>query len=262
MPRVRITEDSLWYDKTYRRGEIVEVEGAQYLDLLTAGRLEQPDGKAPSRPSLRPSGDVEDRHEGELVFVLGNGPSLLLIRGHESSLENFTTIGVNRSFLMLRTSYLLFLDGSFWAMKSKEILRCGIPVFCPKRLRLGSFRQFGRYRSRDRHDVLSERWEDGLYWSRSSAVPAVNLAYLFGASQIALLGVDLNDNSHFYSKQGSGQPFLHADRILEDLWRISRSLAEKDVKTWNCSPDSAVRGFEKIGLAELLARGSKNKPRR
>ena len=83
---------------------------------------------------------------------------------------------------------------------------------------------------------------------------ATNLAYLFGASEIALLGIDLRDSSHFYSERGRGRPFLHADRILEDLWWMSRALVKKGLKLWNCSTESAVRGFERIELPALHER--------
>jgi hypothetical protein len=85
-------------------------------------------------------------------------------------------------------------------------------------------------------------------------VAAVNLAYLFGAAEIALLGIDLQDSSHFYSESGRGRPFLHASRILEDLWWMSRAMTAKGLKLWNCSRESAVRGFERIELPALLER--------
>jgi hypothetical protein len=229
VPKVRITEDTLWYDRS---------------DSPCA---------FPAPPAL-PGSEIEGRHKGELIFVLGNGPSLQAARGHGRDLQAFTTIGVNRSYNLLRTTYLLFLDRSFWIAESREILESGSVVFCPKRLGLPYFTQFGRYASRHEKDVLSETWAGGLYWSRSSGVAAVNLAYLFGAAEIALLGIDLQDSSHFYSESGRGRPFLHASRILEDLWWMSRAMTAKGLKLWNCSRESAVRGFERIELPALLER--------
>ncbi len=262
MPKVRITQDTLWYDHAYRKGEETVVEGREYLDLLMANRLGPADGNEPVAPAVFPSGDIENRHAGELIFVLGNGPSLALAAEYERELRSYTTIGVNRSFRMLKTTYLLFLDASLWAQESEGILGCALPVFCPRRLHLPCFRQFDRHHARDRKDILSEHWRDGLYWSRSSAVAAINLACLFGAAQIALLGVDMRDNSHFYSEHGRNMPFLHADEILEDLWWMSRRMLEKGLRLWNCSPESAVRGFEKIELGALVTLASENKPRR
>ncbi len=255
MPKVRITEDSLWYDHCYRKGDEVSVEGREYLDLLLAGRIETDASVADAAPPALPDGEIEGKHKGELVFILGNGPSLALARDHLRQLQAFTTVGVNRSYRMLRTTYLLFLDRSFWMAESREIIESGSVVFCPKSLRLPYLTKFGRYTSRRREDVLSDGWSSGLYWSRSSGVAAVNLAYLFGAAEIALLGIDLRDSSHFYSGRGRGTPFLHADRILEDLWWMSRTMTAKGLKLWNCSNQSAVRGFEKIELRALLERG-------
>lgn len=252
MPRVRITEDTLWYDRSYHRGEEVVVEGREYLDLLMAGRLDAAGlpGLPPRR--LLPANEIEGKHRGELVFVLGNGPSIRLGEGCVDRLEQMTTIGINRAFLFMKSTYLLFLDAPFWVRESEQILGCGSEVFCPKKLHLPYFTGFGRYNARNKQDVLSPRWADGLFWSRTSTAAGINLAYLFGASDIALLGVDLRDSSHFYSDEGRGRPFLHADEILEDLLWMSRRLREEGVKVWNCSKESDVRGFDEIELPLLL----------
>jgi hypothetical protein len=254
VPKVRITEDTLWYGRSYRKGEEVVVEGREYLDLLMAGRVAHECGCEPKQPPVLAPGRIEGRHKGELIFVLGNGPSLALATRYRRELEAITTIGVNRVYKLLSPTYLLFLDRVLWGTDSEEILACGSLVLCPRRLRLPYFTRFGRYHAKSREDVLSERWQDGLYWSRSSSVAALNLACLFGATGIALLGVDLRDRSHFYSGRGRNRPFLHADEILEDLWWMSRKMLEKGIRLWNCSPDSAVRGFEKVELSALLER--------
>lgn len=254
MPRVRITQDTLWYDHSYRKGDEVQVEGREYLDLLLAGRVAAADNAAGELPSVLAPSEIEGRHTGRTVFVLGNGPSLKLAAGHGKELAACVTIGVNRSFQLVKSDYLLFLDHHIWVTFSEQILTCGALVFCPKRLHLPYFTQFGRYRAKDREDVLSGHWRDGLYWSRSSTVAAVNLACLFGAAQIALLGVDLLDNSHFYSGYGHKQAFPHRARIVEDMWWMSRRLREKGIQLYNCSPESALRGFDKVELEPLLAR--------
>lgn len=254
VPRVRITQDTLWYDRAYSKGDVVAVEGREYLDLLMAGRIESQSLPAHARPATAGNEQIEGRHRGELVFVLGNGPSLAIAGKYAAQLGALAAIGVNRTFRLLKTRYLLFLDASLWTAESEAILACGSEVFCPKRLGLPYFASFGRFHAKNPRDVLSTSWSDGLYWSRSSTAAALNLASLFGASEIALLGVDLLDNSHFYSERGRGQPFPHAGKILEDLWWMSRRLHEKGIRLWNCSPRSAVRGFEKIEFGALIER--------
>jgi len=254
VPKVRINEDTLWYDRFHPRGEEIVLEGSEYIDLLAAGRLDAPvKPETVHQPALEPH-VIEGCHKGEIIFVLGNGPSLELAKKCKRQLEALTAIGVNRSFRLLKTKYLLFLDGPLWVTDSEQILQCGSTVFCPQRLRLPYFTPFARYSARNREDVLSQEWSSGLYWSRSSAVAAINLAYIFGAAEIALLGVDLRDYTHFYSGKGSNRSFPHADKIIEDLWWMSRRLLDKGIKLWNCSPDSAVRGFEKTELGALLER--------
>ena len=141
-----------------------------------------------------------------------------------------------------------------WLVDRKMIQESKSIKFCSDKVPIPFFNRFARYRSKARDDVLSDSYAKGLFWSRSSIVPAVNLAYLFGASGIALVGVDLNNSSHFYDKCGRDSEFLHRDEILEHLHIMSRALIQRNVECYDCSPSGRVRGFEKIGLAELLAR--------
>jgi hypothetical protein len=258
MTRVRILEDTNWYSKQYRRGEIATVCDEELFDLLMARRaaiLEGPGcaGAGGGRESnLLPR--IEGIHRGELILVLGNGPSASEIGRHRNELSGVTTIGVNRILSLFEPTYLLFLDMKVWLTDRDLIQKSRAIKFCSDRIPVPFFNRFARYRSKTRDDVLSDSYATGLFWSRSSVVPAVNLAYLFGASAIALIGVDLNNSSHFYDKCGRDSEFLHRDEILEHLYIMSRALIQRNVACYDCSPSGKVRGFQKVELTELLAR--------
>lgn len=105
-------------------------------------------------------------------------------------------------------------------------------------------------------------------WNRSTGGCAVNIAYLLGATEIVLIGFDMQasgkaHNWHdeyeaCYVTGGQGWPsrppithyrtggmILAFDRIAEDLQRLG-------VKVWNTSMKSALVGFPKVALEELL----------
>jgi hypothetical protein len=261
MTRVRILEDTNWYSKQYRKGETATVCKEELFDLLLAKRaviLESPESAEAGnlrQNNLVPC--IENIHRAELIFVLGNGPSVSEMTRFKEELSTFTTVGVNRIPLLFEPTYLLFLDVRVWLTDRELIERSKSIKFCSDRIPVPFFNRFARYRSKTRDDVLSDSYSKGLFWSRSSVVPAVNLAYLFGASAIALIGVDLNDASHFYDERGKYSEFLHRDEILEHLYIMSRALLQRGVQCYDSSPFGRVRGFQKISLSELLARAKR-----
>lgn len=258
MTKVRILEDTNWYSKQFRRGEITTVCDEELFDLLMAGRavvLDSP--QHASTGTLRQTNllpRIENLHPGELIFVLGNGPSASEITRFQGELSALTTIGVNRILLLFEPTYLLFLDMKVWLTDRDLIQKSKSIKFCSNRVPIPFFNRFTRFSGGTRDNVLSNSYSRGLFWSRSSIVPAVNLAYLFGASAIALVGVDLNDSSHFYDNHGRDSEFLHRDEVLEHLYIMSKALIQRNVECYDCSPSGRVRSFQKIGLAELLAR--------
>lgn len=214
--------------------------------------------------------EIEGRHAGELVFVFGCGPSLLLAEPFIEQLANYTSVGTNSSYLLLYPDYQLFLDHYFFNLAADELLFLDSIVFCwknKKHRRPPCFTQFTDCKGKS----LSNKWAKGIRrWGAS--ITAFNIAYLFGAKEIALLGVDLNSPKHFYT--GNEDKYRHSRFIREfvpvwdkkwqnskayprsgirfPVWdRIAKQLKGR-IKVWNCSPNSALGCFEKIELGALL----------
>lgn len=229
-----------------------------------------------SRPPVLTGGEIEGRHKGELVFVLGNGPSLLAAEQYREQLASYTAIGTNSSYLCVSTDYHVFLDAHLWNYCAGDLLSLNSAVFYPgtKPLhhQLPCFTQFGNYTS----GALTDKWSAGLH-RRGVSITAFNLAYLFGAKEIALLGVDLNGTDHFYTghekrfdcrfvrefaalwkKAYSPAFYPHSHHRFSHWNEIAKQL-EGHVKVWNCSPNSALDCFEKIELSELLKKRHKRK---
>lgn len=174
----------------------------------------------------------------------------------------------------------LFLDWDMWSFAWRYITKLACPVYCPiifqeKKTSAPSipphYKRFKRYMpgmflnaGPDSCLPLSKDWDWGLRFSRSSVVPAINIAYLQGAAEIVLLGVDLNDYTHFndaeYGPEGldwGDQPYPQKAKIVGDLERIAKFLEIEGVRCWNCSPDSAVRGWKKVSLNRMLKQANR-----
>ena len=213
--------------------------------------------------------DIEGRHEGETVFVFGDGPSLELIKPYQDRFAKFApdkpaSIAISRAFRKIGCHYILFVDPGSLEDCWEQYNRAG-DVFCPEKFErepnvplhmtaIKSWTRFERFRTANRQKLpLSPAWVLGLRWSRAACVPAVNLAYLMGASRIVLLGVDLNDRTHWYDKEeGAGEPFQFADYVLDDLGWAATWLRKHGVDCVNCSPESAVRNWKRMPLEEMV----------
>lgn len=234
-------------------------------------------------PPILPKDQIQGRHKGELIFILGNGPSLLLADRYRKELDRFTRIGTNLSYLFMQAEYHMFVDKLLWDFCSDELLTLESTIFYPtypnpkSPNRLQYFTQFRGKRSKPFSSKLSSDWRKGLY-IRGVSIAATNLAYIFGAKQIALLGIDLNDKRHFYTgreklyrnqqitkytpkwlKHHSGKKYPLSIRRHEDWAYIAKQFEKLGVKVWNCSPKSALTAFEKIELKQLLANNPKNR---
>ena len=185
---------------------------------------------------------IRGRHHGETIVVLGNGPSL---EGFDFSLlDGLTTIGVNCIGKVFDPNYLVFLDKTVWREHENLIRMSKAEVFVNDDHRLPiEAVYFGRYRPQDDEPILGGDFGRGLFWSFTSVFAALNLAYIFGADRIILLGVDMHDSSHFYSTSGTAQPFLNREKILTHFAHLAKFAWENGFKIYNANPKSAVKSL-------------------
>jgi hypothetical protein len=126
--------------------------------------------------------------ENKRVFVIGSGPSLV---GFDfSRLDGEKVVTINHAYALCRHDLHVFYDTSFLteakphgydprAHTAKVLCRRDLVV--PKNENIIEFR---------RAAFVTERFKDGLYMGRSSALPAINAALIYGASEVYLLGID------------------------------------------------------------------------
>lgn len=83
---------------------------------------------------------------------------------------------------------------------------------------------------------------------------AINLAHLFGAKEIVLLGFDMRGGRWLNDRYHHHMPFppqRHFELHLAQLPTIAADLEEAGVRVVNCSPLSAVECFEKRPLEDF-----------
>lgn len=204
---------------------------------------------------------VTGRHKGETIFVFGTGLSLELALPHKERLSEYLSIGVSNAFLTIPVSYTLLIDPGTYESHRDGYINLTHEVFCPTEWERvpcypipTHWTRFARYRPLERKlRPLAAKFEQGLRWSRSVCVPAINLAYLMGASRIVLLGVDLNSNAHVHDKvTGANDGFPFPEYIVEDMDNIYDYLTRRGVECVNCSPESLVKSWPYKELREML----------
>lgn len=85
---------------------------------------------------------------------------------------------------------------------------------------------------------------------------AINLAFLFGARRIVLLGFDMaGGNFHDRHKLPNARPDFFRSQFIPALERMAPELAAEGCRVINATPETALDCFEKMDLEEVLADG-------
>lgn len=206
---------------------------------------------APHRP---PIWSVPIEWPGERCFVICSGES---VGKQAKTIQQLRGrfIAVKHGVLLKPDAEVLFLSGE----GTNEIAAELMPMFrgryiivrgkadCPS---LQAFEVKRVTRSKD-HEHLSELRSPAHVGGYDSGTSAIHLAYLFGATEIVLLGYDMT-GGHFCPHPMSHPPQEHFRRHMAPLAAMAADAKTKGVRIVNCSPKSAVTCFEKQPLEAFL----------
>jgi hypothetical protein len=99
--------------------------------------------------------------------------------------------------------------------------------------------------------------EKAIHWGANSGYQAINLAYLWGATRILLLGYDcktINGKAHWFGQHPQG---LNRNQPLDEWKRnfpqLAADLEAEGVEVINCSPDTALDCFERMDIDAAIA---------
>jgi hypothetical protein len=97
--------------------------------------------------------------------------------------------------------------------------------------------------------------EDCVHFGGNSGYQAINLAYLWGAKRIILVGFDckpVGGKDHWFGQHPRGMTQIQPYQIwLDHFKRLAIDLWARNVRVINCSPDSALDCFPKQAIEEL-----------
>lgn len=203
------------------------------------------------------------------IFLFGGGPSL---KGFDfKKVENYPTLGINKSFLYFPTTYLYFMDVSFLKnileQKYKQVDDVGIldkfNAFKGQKFALENSKKYRvrpdiTYLINTKRPVISYDINSGIYASNNSGYGALMLAIALGYMNIYLLGYDLsvsNESTHYHC--GYHNVEYHnlkrrLERFIVPFNSVAPALKKENINVFNLNPKSALNCFPKITLEEAL----------
>ncbi len=199
-----------------------------------------------------PESIIQDVYNGKLG-VEAYSPYL-------SAIHSEKTIAVNMAYKIGDWTGVVFWgDGGFWDKQKPGLLDYkGLRCTCMPRLD-EKYLPVVKKLTRDPRKMVGLSFRnDILVWNRNSGGGAINLATLFGAKQIVLLGFDMNldpnKNQHWHKFYSSNPKTVSATfkMHLKCFPAIAEDASKLGVEILNASPDSSITCFKKVQLKDIL----------
>lgn len=190
-----------------------------------------------------------------MIFVVAApGPSLdrdqaIIIQNSEAKI-----IAVNDAYRMFdRVDILYGSDAAWWKYNYDLIkdLECEKVCMQPTNLEgISHVENGGRYGLSLKKGCLAN--------GKNSSYAAMNLALQLGAERIVFVGLDLKrvqGKNHFFGEHP--EPIRRESNynmFIESFLQVKPIIADLEVEVINCTPNSALGCFPKMGLEEALCR--------
>lgn len=191
---------------------------------------------------------------GERCLIIAGGESVKPYRDVIPQVRG-RVIAIKQSMVLRPDADVMFLSGQ----ETYELCRDMFPLFrgshiiargkSDPRLPPGTKRLA---RSKDHWHLCEDPSAVSGYDAGTSAI---NLAYLFGATEILLLGYDMCGGRWFNGEIPHHMPYPPQDhfvRHMAPLPEFAKDCAAKGVRVVNCSPISKVTAFERRPLEDFL----------
>ena len=184
---------------------------------------------------------------GEACVILGGGPSLRqeLVPGLQGRAR---VIALNNAYLLAPWADVLFApDRRWWEWNASEVHQYRGPVMLTRQRATHD----GVHRIRwNRADALSRDPGSLAGWCAGGG--AINMAYLFGARVVILMGFDMRPGNWHALHRAPHVDGQHRDRFIPAIERMAPELEAEGVTVINTNPDSALRCFPFADVEELL----------
>lgn len=211
---------------------------------------------------------ITPRWQGHTVIVAATGVSLTSDVAETCRRSRCRIIAVNDAYRLLPFADILYAcDGAWWdahkgcpGFAGEKWSSHGGPDHNDKRLHGERYGLTLVRGSQCHHGGRGGGCADGglfstdpthIHYGGNSGFQALNLAILFGARRIALVGFNMDGRGHFFGAHP--RPLRNVDHsrsvmTFTHAWRHRPA----GVEILNATPESALRGFPRISLEEAL----------
>lgn len=191
------------------------------------------------------------RWDGETVVIFGGGNSLTDEQITKVKNSDFRFIAINDTYSRVDFADVLYAcDYKWWDRYFEQIIFNG--ELWTQDLR--AKREFGLSWVLGRNK--SGLGSDCVHFGYNSGYQAINLAYLWGATRIILLGFDckdINGKSHWFGQHPNELNQKQNYAIwINSFAELAKDLVAQNVEVINCSMDSALECFKKVPIEKII----------
>lgn len=188
---------------------------------------------------------------GKRVFIIGTGASLT---GFDfSRLDGEKKIAINHAYRLTPHDLHVFYDASFLE-ESRGVYNPATHTAKVLAGRNSNVREHENVQLFRRADHVTPSFQNGLYMGMSSALPAINAALIFGASEVFLLGIDcrfLTADEVAQAAKRNGNPKAAAD-VLNGA-AFAHHVTQRDVRHTMATQDKERKYMQMAGQFNAFA---------
>jgi len=204
---------------------------------------------------------VPKEWKNQTAVIFASGPSLNQSQIDYVKAAGVRTIAINRTLAAVPWADVhYFADYKFWRWIDREQefpdyadIRAAYRAFTGHRITIADAKTDALHLRRGHQRGLSLNPEE-LCTGNNSGYQAINLAFLFGAQRIILLGYDqaaMNGRTHHHRQHPSATNPDVYDAMLE-CWPFIADAIKGKAEVINCTPGSRIESFPKVALNEAL----------
>lgn len=194
---------------------------------------------------------------GEKCFIIGGGHSV------KEQVKQIAQIKGRIIAIKQAVALRPYADVMFCAARDDpDVCKDYFPLYCGPRIVVRR-RWLGFPPSTENRKTLymsrldsqnRDRLSDDPYYvgGLDAGASAINLAYLFGANPIVVLGLDMCGTRWVKNHPMPTIPKSHFNRHIAGLGAMSKDLENRGITVYNCSPISKLTCFERRVLDDFL----------
>jgi hypothetical protein len=218
--------------------------------------------------------------KGGECFILGGGPSVARVFGvpdevsqkfRSGALEPAVlspylepihgrhVVGINNAYMLGPWIDIIFFGDCGWYIDHRLSLAklTNLKVSCCPRFGGKAGRREGvKYLKKDpQHRTGITERQGFVSWNSNSGYASVSMASHLGVRRIVLLGFDMRrsgDATHWHRTHDPSRKNDPYNIHMKGTERMAEDAARLGIEILNCSPDSAIKAFPKVGLKDVL----------